>query len=221
MPGSFKDFFELEKYKTDLGKEYKKITLYLCISSDLELSDGLQSENVCDDTQDQDFHEEEIPCFADGDRHIPIDEAEQIESDMKLAQVIQDEWDGDNITESDPKSTEDIYKVLVKKVDDEKEFLITTRRKAQLTRKLYLWQRQTKKNSPTCTLRVHYIGEDGVDSGAIRKEFLESTLQEIKRVLFPNGSAIHSTFHVQNGNFRTCGEIAAASIAQGGPSPCF
>ena len=68
---------------------------------------------------------------------------------------------------------------------------------------------------------MHYIGEDRVDSGAIRKEFLESTLQEIKRVLFPNGTAVHSTFHVQNGNFRTCGEVVAASIAQGGPSPCF
>ena len=67
---------------------------------------------------------------------------------------------------------------------------------------------------------MHYI-EDRVDSGAIRKEFLESTLQEIKRVLFPNGTAVHSTFHVQNGNFRTCGEVVAASIAQGGPSPCF
>ena len=110
---------------------------------------------------------------------------------------------------------------MVTKVDDEKEFLIATRRKAPLSRKLYLCQRQTKKNSPTSAIRVHYIGEDGLDFGAIRKEFLESTLQEIKKFLFPNGSAFHSTFHVQNGNFRTCGEIVAASIAQGGPSPCF
>ena len=219
MPGSFKYFFELEKYKTELGKEFKRITLYLCTSNDLESSQ--ESENVCDDTTDQDFCEEEISSHVHGDRHIPIDEAEQIESDMKLAQLIQCEWDGDNITETDPKSTEDIFKGLVAKVNDEKEFLIATRRKADLTRKLYLWQRQTKKNSPTSTLRVHYIGEDGVDSGAIRKEFLESTLQDIKRVMFPCGTAVHSTFHVQNGNFRTCGEIVATSIAQGGPSPCF
>ena len=30
-----------------------------------------------------------------------------------------------------------------------------------------------------------------------------------------------STFHVQNGNFRTSGEIVANSLAQGGPPPCF
>ena len=110
MPGSFKDFFELEKYRNELGKDYKKITLYLCVSSDLELSEGLRSENVYDDTQEQDFHEDEIPSLVDGNRHIPIDEAEQIESDMKLAQVIQDEWDGDNITESDP----NLLKIFIK-----------------------------------------------------------------------------------------------------------
>ena len=128
MPGSFKFFFELEKYKTELGKEFKKITLYLCTSSDLESSQD--SENVCDDTTDQDFSEEDISSLVHGDRHIPIDEAEQIESDMKLAQVIQCEWDNDNITETDPKLTEDIYKALVAKVNEEKEFLIATRRKA-------------------------------------------------------------------------------------------
>ena len=26
---------------------------------------------------------------------------------------------------------------------------------------------------------------------------------------------------MQNGDFRTCGEMAAASLAQGGPPPCF
>ena len=62
---------------------------------------------------------------------------------------------------------------------------------------------------------------DGVDSGALRKEFLENTMQEIKTVMFPNDTPIHSTYHVQNGNFRTCGEIVAASIAQDGPAPCF
>jgi hypothetical protein len=110
---------------------------------------------------------------------------------------------------------------MMTKVDDDKQFIVGTRRKAQLARKLFLWQRQTKKNSPTSRLNVHYIGEDGVDSGALRKEFLGNTVQDIRRVMFPTGTPIHSTFHVQNGNFRTCGEIVATSIAQGGPLPCF
>ena len=43
-------------------------------------------------------------------------------------------------------------------------------------------------------------------------------MQEIKTVMFPNGTRIHSTYHAQNG---TCGEIVAASIAQDGQAPCF
>ena len=39
--------------------------------------------------------------------------------------------------------------------------------------------------------------------------------------MFPNGSPIDSIFYIQNGYFQTCGEIAAVSIAQGGPSPNF
>ena len=204
MPGSSKDFFDLEKYKTELGKEFKKITLYLCIRSDVEISEEQRSKIVRDDSSNQDCCEE------------------QIESDFIIAQKMQEEWtDVNDLDEINLVSTKDVYQALATKVDDDKEFLVATRRKADLSRKLFLWQRQTKKNSPTSRLRVHYIGEDGVDSGALRKEFLESTLQEIKRVMFPNGSAMHSTFHVQNGNFRTCGEIVATSIAQGGPLPCF
>ena len=37
--------------------------------------------------------------------------------------------------------------------------------------------------------------------------------------MFPNGCPIDSTYHIQNGNFRTCGQIVAVSLAQGGPSP--
>ena len=39
--------------------------------------------------------------------------------------------------------------------------------------------------------------------------------------MFPDGSPTDSIYYVQNGTFRTCGEIVAVSLAQGGPSPCF
>ena len=37
--------------------------------------------------------------------------------------------------------------------------------------------------------------------------------------MFPNGCPIDSTYHIQNGNFRTCKQIAAVSLAQGDLSP--
>ena len=39
--------------------------------------------------------------------------------------------------------------------------------------------------------------------------------------MFPNGSPVHSTLFIQNGNFRTVGEIVATSLAQSGPPPSF
>lgn len=39
--------------------------------------------------------------------------------------------------------------------------------------------------------------------------------------MFPNGSPINSTFHIQNGNVSACGQIIATSLAQGGPAPSF
>ena len=40
------------------------------------------------------------------------------------------------------------------------------------------------------------------------------------RLVLQNKEA-DSTYHVQNGNYRTCGEIVAVSLAQGGPPPYF
>lgn len=70
-------------------------------------------------------------------------------------------------------------------------------------------------------MRVHFSGEDGIDSGAISAEFLENCRDDMSREMFPEGTPIHSSHNVQNGAFRTCGEIVAASLAQGGPAPKF
>ena len=65
------------------------------------------------------------------------------------------------------------------------------------------------------------MGENGIDSGALSKEFLSDTLASSSSVRFPNGSPINSTFHIQKGNFSACGQIIATSLAQGGPAPSF
>ena len=38
LPGQEEDF-QLEKYKTELGKDYKRITMYLCTTADFEMSE--------------------------------------------------------------------------------------------------------------------------------------------------------------------------------------
>ena len=75
--------------------------------------------------------------------------------------------------------------------------------------------------SPYHILRVKFIDEDGIDTGALAKEFLTETIPDINGTFFPDGSPIHSTNDIHSGNFRACGELAAVSLAQGGPPPCF
>ena len=40
----------------------------------------------------------------------------------------------------------------------------------------------------------------------------------MRSAMFPNGAPVDSAYDIQNGNFRSCGEIAATSIVQGGPA---
>ena len=65
------------------------------------------------------------------------------------------------------------------------------------------------------------MGENGKDSGALSKEFLNNTVARIGSVTFSNGALINSTFHIQNRNVSACGQIVTSSLAQGGPAPCF
>jgi hypothetical protein len=73
--------------------------------------------------------------------------------------------------------------------------------------------------TPEHTLRVKFLGEDGIDTGGLAKEFLTETVSDIKNKLFPDGSRIHSTNDIHNGNFRACGKLVVVSLAQGGGPP--
>ena len=53
------------------------------------------------------------------------------------------------------------------------------------------------------------------------KELFTSAVAQIGSRMFSNGQPLNATFRVQNGNFKACREIAAASLAQGGPAACF
>ncbi|MEQ2287725.1 hypothetical protein AMECASPLE_015577 [Ameca splendens] len=73
-------------------------------------------------------------------------------------------------------------------------------------------------------LRVTFIREAGVDTGALRKEFLTDMVAGLEQRLFEGDqtgkSPKYSLLDLDHGNFRSAGEIWAASLAQGGPPPC-
>ena len=95
----------------------------------------------------------------------------------------------------------DVVNLLRSEVKHEDQFFLTTRRNAPFSRVLSLWKGQALKMYPLHDLKVHYSGEDGIDSGAIALEFLEECMKEMGKVMFPDGSPVDSSSHVQNGDF--------------------
>ena len=65
------------------------------------------------------------------------------------------------------------------KVEIDDQFFLVIRRSATLQPKLAIWDCQSKKKSPKMKLMVHYAGEDGIDTGAITKEYLSETISNI------------------------------------------
>ena len=258
--------------KEELGKDYKRITLFLCPEFDFQTSEGnfdeLHLSDFADDDSDvpsscnkRQKREVEPTCSSDHNsstqcdqqlekthklecddqliqdqkcesgqcQHQPVDLAQQLEEDEQLALDLQRCYDeADIITPEDDNCTtisdsSSVVASLGRQVDQSSHVFIVVRRGAPLERVLSIWSREVKKNTGNAKniVRVHFSGEQGIDSGALAKEFFTMTLPNIASVIFPKGQPVDSTFHVYNGNFKACGEIVAASIAQGGPAPCF
>ncbi|XP_019206371.1 G2/M phase-specific E3 ubiquitin-protein ligase-like [Oreochromis niloticus] len=122
-------------------------------------------------------------------------------------------------------SMEDVLRFLEQQVDTTTEFKLCVDREDLPDRGILQWQRK-KAASPTSVLRVVFIGEAGVDTGALRKEFLCDMISGIESRFFDGPenkgkNPKYSLTNLDNENFRTVGEIIAVSLAQGGPSPAF
>ncbi|MEQ2242493.1 hypothetical protein ILYODFUR_036385 [Ilyodon furcidens] len=120
--------------------------------------------------------------------------------------------------ECTPKSMEDVL-CFLEQVDTTKEFKLCVAREDLPDRGIFQWKRK-KTASPTSALKVFFIGEPGIDTGALKKEFLtekgffEGPESKGKNPKF-------SLTDLDNENFRAVGEIIAVSLAQGGPGPAF
>jgi len=269
LPGSKKEPCTLSRYQEELGKDYKRITLFLCPDHDFQISEGNFDEHDSTDLGDDDSDapsnkrqkcEIDLTCNSDHktstqcdpfsqDQQLemtqklecedPLDHDQKRESDqskhdldLEHVQQLQQLEEDENLAFEDIIILEDentisdsssVVTYLGRQVDESSHFFIVIRRGAPLDRALSIWSREVKKNTGNTKkiVRVHFSGEQGTDSGAVAKEFFTITLSNIGSVIFPNGQPVDSTFHVHYGNFKACGELVAASIAQGVPSTMF
>ena len=232
--GKPKDFFCLEKYKVAVGKDYKRIIFYLCSEADFrnyeKMLEGKDSD-VEVDSGPEDLHEQHFTDqffaqqFMADDGNDGSDSIFTVPFSFTSATSSTSTFTSNLISTTSSTATssstsaqaasirdyKDIVKILGSKVNHADEFYLVIRRGTQFIRLLRLWRRQSLKSKPTNIVRVHYSGEDGIDSGAIALELFEHCMTEMGKVMFPNGSPINSSLYVQNGDLRTCGEIAAAS----------
>eukprot|EP00794_Sanderia_malayensis_P012930 gene12930-14262_t len=264
LPGAKAEFFTLKRYKEELGRDYNKITLFLCkqrdhneylhIESDSgdELSDPAPKMQKFENYFHQDDQQQEVFASISSNFGQPLNpinisdygdmwlnnaagSSAAISSTAAINDVAtedqgtQDMIAGVNIKNSTniiaPKATNTLEEVIKGFENEVKSnsghFFLVIRRSSPLSRVLSMWKREAAKVSPAKLLRVKFLGENGIDTGALSKEFLATTISQIGSKMFPNGAPIDSMSNVANGLFQACGEIVAVSLAQGGPAPVF
>jgi hypothetical protein len=103
LPGSTKEFFSLERYQEELGKDYNRITLFLCTSFDYNISQGIDSDNDdallnCDIPDDHGTSIE--PHVHPTPKRLKVDVAEnnkqkdfQVQNDEKFAIELQQQFE--------------------------------------------------------------------------------------------------------------------------------
>lgn len=238
LPGSSasKEFFSLKRYKEETGKDYNKIVLYLCKLSDFHLELNSESDRDTDELVEEpekkrlkslttDEEPDASAVFA-SDEKIAIELQREFDNELSIDMIdaVENMEDGKDDNMSMGTIHQDISSViksLSQKVDQDGQFFIVSRRGSPFPRVLSLWQREANRSSPEKVLRVRYSGENGVDSGALSQEFLAQLINDMGLAVFPDGAPINSLYNVHNKSFKTCGEIIAVSLAQGGPAPSF
>ncbi|XDV25294.1 hypothetical protein PO909_029234 [Leuciscus waleckii] len=120
---------------------------------------------------------------------------------------------------------EDVIRYAEAQINTTNTFEICVSRDNMVERGLKLWKRQ-KTGSPVNPLKITFLGEPGVDTGALRKEFLSTMVAGIEKRLFEGDAKKgkmpkYSLNDLDNELFKVAGQIFAVSIAQGGPAPRF
>ena len=240
LPGSTKEFFTLDRYREELGKDFKRITLFLCTLSDFRMSEGgvigdgekskgqLWDEfiDLPDAVDPVESDANNLPGSSKNDDKVVVNvdvqdqdhghgiagglqsQELQIQDDFEIAQAIQASLDtgmqGSNLEEIPVKEAGDnlitysdytsVIQSLEKNVITSEQFFLVVRRGIPFQRAISLWQRESKRKSPTNLVRVKYLGEDGIDSGALAREFFSDTITQIGSILFPGGPQSNPRF---------------------------
>lgn len=198
----------MDKYKQAVLKDYKRITLYLCTVNDIEEfrkeerdSDSSESEasgsvkrsnesDACIATEppakklttnhptNDHAGPSGISTNSGSDSWFYYDEIERLYGN-------DDSPPPSNNKKKSPisESEANVIELLQEKVisDGKISMFIIIRRGTPVTRAITLWQRAAKKVNPVHVCRVKFVGEDGIDDGALAREFFSCIIPDIAK----------------------------------------
>jgi len=233
LPGTV-EFFNLLRYHEEIGKDYKRIVLYLCTTTDIRAAERSRQEGYSsgsENSEDENHFRLGKKAKSEIDRDEELAKSLQLKFDQEAGQFdVTIAGEGkcaanptshgcDSIQEDSPMltaetivavdntttvpncpeqkvtpftSSEDLLRSLGNSVDESDQFFLVVRRGSSFQRQVKIWQRESKRSSPEKVLRVHFAGEDGIDSGAMAQEFLACATHEIGKQFFPGGVPVDS-----------------------------
>eukprot|EP00794_Sanderia_malayensis_P011578 gene11578-12771_t len=231
MPGTFQ-FFDLKKYKEEVGKEFRHLVFYLCT-----LKDHLLAENKGLDLEDEsepplkqikecgelDFAafdgdsftesflndlQPQQPTLMDTMNHISEETSTESISGTTLATLEKPERTKTSTSLSLKEKLSNIGKAF-QEINSEPEAVSVRRRK--------LWQDTAQKlgrlyANCICPIVVSFIGEAGVDAGGPKREFFSLLFDDCKKHLFATGDGssftlLHDLEKVRKKEFQLLGQL--------------
>lgn len=186
IPGSQNELFTIGRYQEEIGKDFKRITLYICAKADLELHvNGGQVEEVMENNKSEESDDDSIldkPAFSPNNIGSAVEESksEQMTADRELALSLHESLnksteDDENDFDNDDKESTNVVKpcdpaqvvqALQDRVIQTEQMFLTTRRNIPISRIVQLWQRERKRKLVNSRVVVKFLGEEGIDTGA-------------------------------------------------------
>ena len=198
------EFFTLLRYQEEIGKDYKRIVLYLCSQMD-----GNSAEHGYDSTDDEYSAEEgkakrpklqikndeesarklqleldkdvDAREFVDDGKSLPdvaiMLPSSEVTVDVKIRENSSIPSTSATNSAAEPVcneqhpllflTCEDMLRSFASGLDDSDKFFIVVRRGSSFQRQLKIWQHESNKKSPEKMPRVHFAGEDSIDTGGM------------------------------------------------------
>ena len=246
LPGTYQ-FFDLQEYKKETGKDFKRIVLFLCTVEDHLLSESggaaLNDLGECFEPPgkvgrivDDDFYVDDLLGTVQIEGQLLADKGQ---TDVLLSSTAEEEM------KPPPLQGPSLVEEVAVKSDHGKELLnfkdkvnniglffqeidsteLAVRRRKIWSDTILKLKRVFKDGVKPLT--IHFIGEAGVDAGGPKKEFFSLMFSEAKKILLTTGNGSNFTFlhdveKCRNGDFRTFGSLLAMALLEGCAGPrCF